>query len=45
MYASVVCEHMPKTAIARNEETNWNKGGMLGKKISLFSRKWVGRET
>ena len=36
--------HMSKTATARNKATNWNKGGMLGKK-KIFSRKWVGRET
>ena len=46
MYESVVCDHMPKIATARNKATNWNKGGMLGKKkVSIFSRKWVGRET
>ena len=30
---------MPKTATARNKATNWNKGGMLGKKKKfLLSR-------
>ena len=38
MYESVVCDHMPKIATARNKATNWNKGGMLGKKKFLFSR-------
>ena len=38
-YESVVCEHLPKTATARNKATNWNKGGKLGKKNSIFSRK------
>ena len=37
-YESVVCEHMPKTATARNKATNWNKGGMLSKKKILFSQ-------
>ena len=38
MYESVVCDHMPKIATARNKATNWNKGGMLGKKKKfLFS--------
>ena len=23
----VVCEHMPKTATARNKAAKWNKGG------------------
>ena len=45
MYESVVYEHMPKTATARKEATNWKKRGKLGKKNSIFSRKWVGRET
>ena len=38
MYESVVCEHMPKAATARNKATNWNKGGMLGKKKIIFSQ-------
>ena len=34
----MVCDHMPKIATAMNKATNWNKGGMLGKKKILFSR-------
>ena len=37
MFESMVCEHMPKTATARNKAFNWNKGGMLAKKF-LFSQ-------
>ena len=40
MYASMVCEHMPKTATARNKlkATNSNKGGMLGKKFYFLKK-------
>ena len=30
--------HMPKTATAMNKATYWNKGGMLGKKNSIFPK-------
>ena len=39
MYESVACEHMPKTATARNKATNWNKGGMLFKQMFYFLKK------
>ena len=44
MYESVVCEHMPKTATAKNKAANWKKGGMVGKKIFNFLEKmgWSG---
>ena len=47
MFESVVCAHMLNTATSKNKETNWQNGGMLGKKkfYFFFSRKWVGRET
>ena len=34
-------DHMPKTATARNKATNsnWNKGGLLGKKNFYFLEK------
>ena len=35
MYESVVCEHMPKTATARNNATNWNKEVCWAKKFSF----------
>ena len=40
VFESVISEHMPKIATARNKATtsNWNKGGMLGqKKISCWA--------
>ena len=39
MQESVVCDHMPKIATARNKATNWNIGGMLGKKKFYFLEK------
>ena len=44
MSESVVCEHMPKTATAKDMAAHWKKGGMLGKKMFYFSREngWSG---
>ena len=38
MHLFVLCEHIPKTATAKNKATNCKKGGMLGKKKILFSQ-------
>ena len=38
MFESLVCDHMQKTATARNKATSWNKGGMMGQKNFLFSQ-------
>ena len=35
MFESVVCEHMPETATARNKATNW-KRRFVGHKKSYF---------
>ena len=48
VYEAVICEHMPKTATARNKATKWNKRTMLGKKINFLDQEtvlWVGRAT
>ena len=46
MCESVVCEHIPKTATARNKAINWNKGKYWAKKNTLFfSRRWVNKGT
>ena len=46
MFESVVCEHMPKTATARNKATtDLEQRRFAGQKNYFFSREWVGRET
>ena len=46
MCEPVVCEHIPKTATARNKATiTGRKEVCWPKKFSIFSRKWAGRVT